>query len=160
MGPLNTTDNNESASSSISRVSTTYSTHSRSVHRPFKLFYPTHAVLTPHYPSPRPGGSPLHWSSRTSRKGRIAPRQVHVIHHASVLPTSASIEKGTIKETRAARGAFVEQRLRHPQTRLKAHLSWDVSFWVAFIFTIGSILWVGPLNSGYEIRSLTSMRRS
>ena len=45
------------------------------------------------------------------------------------------------------RGALVEQRLRHPHSRLKAHLSWDVSFWVAFVFTIGSILWVGPCNN-------------
>ncbi|KAH9918086.1 uncharacterized protein B0H18DRAFT_823524, partial [Fomitopsis serialis] len=81
---------------------------------------------------------PLHWSSRNSRKNRIAPRQVHVVHHASATPEST--ETGMGKDLSEA--IVVEQRLHHPQTRLKAHLSWDVSFWVAFVFTLGSILWV------------------
>ncbi|EPS97109.1 hypothetical protein FOMPIDRAFT_1032103 [Fomitopsis schrenkii] len=87
----------------------------------------------------RPAGPPLHWSSRSSRKNRLAPRQVHVIHHASVSPTPDSTEQGTDKQVR---GAAVKQRLRHAQARMKPHLSWDVSFWVALMFTLGSILWV------------------
>lgn len=154
MGPSDICDNNESASSSVSRISTTYSTHPRTVHRPFKFFYPTYAVFTPHYPSPRrPAGPPLHWSSRSSRKNRLAPRQVHVIHHASVSPTPDSTEQGTDKQVR---GAAVKQRLRHAQARMKPHLSWDVSFWVALMFTLGSILWVCPLHPDYAVHLLTT----
>jgi len=36
----------------------------------------------------------------------------------------------------------VEQRLRHPGTKLKVHLTWDVSFWVAIMFTLGSVAWI------------------
>ena len=39
----------------------------------------------------------------------------------------------------------VEQRLRHPHSRLKVHLAWDISFWVAVVFTIGSAAWVSNL---------------
>lgn len=153
MGPSDMCDNDESTSSSVSHMSTTYSTHPRTVHRPFQFFYPTHAVFTPHNSSPRPSG-PLHWSSRNSRKNRFAPRQVNVVHHASGgPPTPDSTENGLGGEVG---GAAVKQRLRHAQTRLRPHLSWDVSFWVAILFTLGSILWVGPLHPGYGVYSLTA----
>ncbi|KZT71169.1 hypothetical protein DAEQUDRAFT_724543 [Daedalea quercina L-15889] len=138
--PVNGPRMTQDTDGSTSHASTTYSTHPRTVHRPFAFFYPTHAVLTPHSPALRPTAGALHWSSRASRKNRIAPRRVHVTHNTSGSPSPDSTEKGMEKGTKDA--VAVEQRLRHPQTRLKAHLSWDVSFWVALVFTVGSIFWV------------------
>ncbi|KZT06667.1 uncharacterized protein LAESUDRAFT_725756 [Laetiporus sulphureus 93-53] len=105
-------------------------THPRSIHRPFPLFHPTRAtfvVLTD-------GTSKLksRWNSRASRKNRFALRPVQVAH----FPDEAA------RDREKAKFAVVEQRLYHSHARLKLHLSWDVSFWVAFVFVVGSALWV------------------
>ena len=83
------------------------------------------------------------WNARASRKNRYSAEAVHVSH------ASSDVEKGEGQKT------LVEQRLRHPHTQLKVHLSWDVSWWVAVIFVLGSTAWVRRV---YDIKKRSTYR--
>jgi len=131
-----------------SRVSThhpRYSTHPHTVTRPLPFVHPTHAEFTPYQDTADSSSSspqgPAHWSSRASRKNRYSPRPVHVSHRRAGADVDEEQQAGG---SRSLKDEFieVEQRLRHPGTKLKVHLSWDVSFWVAVMFTLGSISWI------------------
>lgn len=105
--------------------------------RPLKYFRPTRAELHPSPSSWNLGAlAPSRWSSRASRKSRYAPSAIHVTHHHSDPEKTVDAHKGRV---------LVHQRLRHPSTQLKMHLTWDVSFWVAIVFVLGSTAWVRPL---------------
>ncbi|KAJ3548914.1 hypothetical protein NM688_g5234 [Phlebia brevispora] len=80
------------------------------------------------------------WSSRDSRKNRCpsGPVQVHVLEDGDD-ERAASREK---TPPTAVSIALEEQRLRHPNSSLKVHLSLDVSFWVAIAFVVGSAAWI------------------
>lgn len=117
-----------------------YSTHEHSVVKPLPFFHPTRAELYPHEGEDGPtlSSSPSFWNSRVSRKRRFTLGNVHVRHHRRM--------RGDLEVT-DSRTAVVMQRLRHPHSRLKPHLTWDISFWVAVVFVLGSAAWVsGPVS--------------
>ena len=112
-----------------------FSTHPENLVRPFRFFHPTRADFTPHPSIPKTGAptpSASHWSSRASRKNRFTLDVFRVRHH----PVK-ELEKGPTGLVP------VKQRLQHPTSRLKVHLAWDISFWVAILFVLGSTVWVG-----------------
>ncbi|KAH9940296.1 hypothetical protein B0H21DRAFT_780408 [Amylocystis lapponica] len=93
---------------------------------------------------------PSHWSARDSRKNLYAPRTLQLTHQ----PPAKQTKKGEFVQ--------VQQRLRHPQTRLRMRLVNDVSFWVAVFFILGSCAWVAngfllflplvpPSTTSYEV---------
>jgi len=112
-----------------------YSTRSEHLSRPFKFFNPTRAEFTHHaavsqteLTQEKP---PSQWTSRASRKNRYSPAAFRVRHHH---------EQGEGKLH--SEMVMVEQRLLRPGARLKVHLTWDISFWVAVIFILGSTAWI------------------
>jgi hypothetical protein len=120
-----------------------FHTHASTQTRPLAFFNLTRAEL---HPTPSIGGSAqdsARWSSRASRKNRYALSTVHLSHHPSTGPGVDS-EKGVKGDGVATGGdkVLVTQRLRHPRQQMKVHLSWNISFWVAVIFVLGSIAWV------------------
>ncbi|GBE84485.1 hypothetical protein SCP_0604640 [Sparassis crispa] len=108
------------SSSESSPAADTFSTHQAT--RPLPFVHPTRAVFAAH---PRPPSESsvvgAHWSARSSRKNRYLSRPLAVKPHLSVV---------------------LEQRLHHAHARFKLHLAWDLSFWVAQVFVLGSALWV------------------
>lgn len=113
-----------------------FSTHHENLVRPFRFFHPTRADFTPHPSIPKTGARPphaSHWSSRASRKNRFTLDVFRVRHHRKEL------EKGLTGLVP------VKQRLQHPGSKLKVHLAWDISFWVAVLFVLGSTVWVGTI---------------
>ncbi|CAL1710669.1 unnamed protein product [Somion occarium] len=104
-----------------------FTTHRKRLHRPFSWFYPTRVVLHPEVPSSDQARPSLEssWNSRASRKRRYTRRPINLE------PVTSPV--GWV---------LTEQRLRHPGTELKVHLSWDISFWVAVIFILGSTCWI------------------
>ena len=114
-----------------------FSTHPSRTTRPLRFFHPTSAEFIRQAsgdgtPDVRPSS---HWSSRASRKNRYSSAMVHVRR-------SHEDENKREKSTRSPSLVVVEQRLRHPHTRLKAHITLDISFWVALAFVLGSSAWV------------------
>ena len=126
----------DALNSSETAPSTHFSTHSTGLHRPFRFFHPTRAQFSPRLPEQildvktSDFDAASHWSSRASRKNRYTPDVVHVRHH----PLDS--------ENVPSEVVLVEQRLRHPTSKIKVHLTWDISFWVAVLFVIGSTVWV------------------
>jgi len=112
--------------------------HPERTFRPVPFLHPTHIDFTPH--SAENGTPASHWSSRASRKGRYASRSLRVAHKGELHAQVHGAEVGTPAKKREA--LVVHQRIRHPYTRLKVHLTRDVSFWVAVVFVVGSMLWV------------------
>lgn len=72
------------------------------------------------------------WNSRASRKHRITPAIARLGRDTG--------EK--LQDLKSSARQVVGQRLKHPSTRLKPHLTWDVSFWVAVVFVLGSTAWI------------------
>ncbi|THH16050.1 hypothetical protein EUX98_g9364 [Antrodiella citrinella] len=114
-----------------------YSTHEEHITKPFDCLHPTRAKFFPRAEvSHRAVNGPLastlsqssEWNLRASRKGRFRSSSIHVRHHPG--------------EARTIREVLVSQRLRHPHSNLKVHLTWDVSFWVAIVFVLGSAAWI------------------
>jgi len=101
-------------------------THASNLHHPLGFFHPTRAEFEPGQGQ----GEPWTWNSRASRKNRFTSDVVHVSHHDETTDLKHSTS------------LVVEQRLKHPETKLKPHLSWDISFWVAVIFVLGSTAWI------------------
>lgn len=96
------------------------------------LFNPTLVHLHPTTDSPdQTRAQSVKWSSRRARKGRYAPRPHHV--HNPHLPISPEA-KDTLG-TAVIRAASAE-------SKFKPHLDADVSFWIAVLFTAGSVVWV------------------
>ncbi|TDL19984.1 hypothetical protein BD410DRAFT_726472 [Rickenella mellea] len=98
-----------------------------SLHRPFKLFRPTHIAFQG---SNHEDGSPVtqtQWHSREHRKGHF-PKHEYNVHH------EAAMEKGE----------SLHLRLEHLERtmKLKPKLWADISVWVAIAFTLGSVAWV------------------
>jgi hypothetical protein len=91
--------------------------HKLTKHSGHKHFNPTRLVMTDQ------DGNEREWQSRRARKGRYQPVTVHVTHYDGVLH-------------------HVEMRLRRLDSEIKPHLIGDISFWVAFMFFTGSIVWV------------------
>jgi hypothetical protein len=119
-----------------------FTTHGATNTAPLPFFHPTRAALHPTIHTAAAAdadGAPSKWSSRASRKNRYAPGAVRIAHSPSAADTEAAAGAEKEKE-----GVLVEPRVRHPQTRLKAQLTWDISFWVAVIFVLGSTAWVCP----------------
>ncbi|GHJ84515.1 hypothetical protein NliqN6_0917 [Naganishia liquefaciens] len=105
-----------------------HSTPLRSTH----LFNPTLVHLHPATELPnQPLAQSVKWSSRRARKARYAPR-IHHIHNPE-LPISLDAKHKL--GTAVIRAASVE-------SKLKPHLDADVSFWIAVLFTLGSVVWV------------------
>ncbi|OSC98858.1 hypothetical protein PYCCODRAFT_1396225 [Trametes coccinea BRFM310] len=122
----------------------TYSIHHpHAVTRPLPFFHPTRAVFTPHANSDEdihgiPHRAPsAHWSSRASRKNRYARRPIQV----GAQPAARERETQDISLPHKEL-VLLEQRVRHSETRFKVHLTWDISFWVAVVFVLGSTIWV------------------
>ncbi|KAI0828527.1 hypothetical protein BC628DRAFT_1363072 [Trametes gibbosa] len=118
--------------------------HPHKVTRPLPFFLPTRVTFVSRRPSDDNTPDELqrmpstHWSSRASRKRRYSTQPIHVARSA---PSSRTARPEGI--TSAQRElVLLEQRVRHPGTRLKVHLTWDISFWVAVIFVLGSAVWV------------------
>ena len=100
------------------------------------------------------------WNSRASRKRRYPPKPIQVCYLSGSwsgerISDGAQSNSGPsppLGETKGrsprspSNGWMVtEQRLKHPSSELKVHLAWDISFWVAIVFILGSTAWVGCL---------------
>lgn len=112
------------------------SVHPSRATRPLPFFHPTRAEFLRHS-SGQPDTTAVsasRWSSRASRKNRYSPEQLHV--HRQHEP---SLEK---PDPSASSLFLIEQRIRHQRTKLKVGLTYDVSFWVAVTFVLGSSAWV------------------
>lgn len=123
-----------------------FSTQSEHLIRPLRFFHPTRAELTPQHSVPRADAAALEksrWSSRASRKNRFTSGVIHVRHN----PEDEELGSKAIVP--------VNQRIRHPESRLKVHLTSDVSFWVAVIFVLGSTAWVSALIHVFGSLQLT-----
>ncbi|EIN04636.1 hypothetical protein PUNSTDRAFT_146307 [Punctularia strigosozonata HHB-11173 SS5] len=115
-----------------------FTTHRSTNTAPLPFFHPTHAELHPTIHSgAQDGKAPSEWSSRASRKNRYAPGAVHVSHSPGTPPVTDAEKTGVARDA-----VLVAQRVRHPHTKLKVHLAWDISFWVAIVFVLGSTAWV------------------
>ncbi len=127
-----------------------FSTRSEHLVRPLRFFHPTRADFTPH-PSIPKAGAPAphasHWSSRASRKNRFTPDVFRVRHHPK------DSEKGT------AEMVSVKQRLQYPTSKLKVHLTWDISFWFAVLFVLGSTVWLSGNSNRSSYILMIAIRR-
>ena len=135
-------------SPSQSSLHSHFSTRPSHTIRPLPFFHPTRAEFTRH-PSgheledeTHPKTSTSHWSSRASRKNRYTSEPLQI-------RTTGAGEKPIAEEPLAKPPSLisVEQRFRHAHSRLKVHLTWDISFWVAVTFVLGSSAWVCALSS-------------
>ncbi|KAI0644029.1 hypothetical protein C8Q79DRAFT_914226 [Trametes meyenii] len=114
--------------------------HPRKVFRPLPFFYPTRAVFVEDasFEGERlQRATSAHWSSRASRKNRYSRRPIRL--------TKASIPRDGTKsgiESPQKRLLLIEQRVRHSGSQFRVHLTWDISFWVAVIFVLGSTVWI------------------
>lgn len=111
---------------------------------------PTHISFIPHTStstspsssssfSGRPTQDGLIWQSRRQRKGRYAPKDAHLHYppHTSRPGDSAIGHPGTDHQH-----VLLSARLSHKRTRLKPGWYFDISWWLAFAFTLGSAIWV------------------
>jgi len=103
----------------------------RTKHAPFGFMHPTHledAGALPHT---------IMWHSRASRKHRYVAKPTKVHPH--------DVIRGGVRNVVAA-GKEVQReiqlRVQHRYSRLKPDLAWDISFWVALSFVLGSAAWI------------------
>jgi hypothetical protein len=101
---------------------------------PSSWFNPTHLGLR----SSSSSSSAGEWQSRRHRKARYSPKPHHV--HPASRPTSKGAEEAEKAEHALERTVYL--RVQRVEDELKPHLILDVSFWIAFIFTFGSVVWV------------------
>ncbi|KAI0666442.1 hypothetical protein C8Q78DRAFT_984295 [Trametes maxima] len=115
--------------------------HPRKVVRPLPFFHPTRAVFADNAPLGERAGlqrvTSAHWSSRASRKNRYPRRPIRL----TKAPIPGDGTEGTIASTHKDI-ILIEQRVRHSESQFKVHLTWDISFWVAVIFVLGSTVWI------------------
>lgn len=106
---------------------------------PGAWFTPTHLYLASEGTSP-PSAS---WQSRRARKGRYAPKNVwlHNYGRAGWDGQSRAGLEGKIKASEVE-ARQVAARFHHSKSHFEPHLRLDISFWIAFVFTLGSAVWV------------------
>lgn len=110
--------------------------HPSRITQPLPFFHPTRALMIPtDVFSPGKEVYPTRWSSRASRKNRFTLKSTVLHHHVRPSTAPHILERQTSTRT-------LIQRPRYPHSRLKVHLGWDVSFWVAVAFVLGSATWV------------------
>lgn len=124
------------------------SVHVHSFSSPHRFFRPTHVSFHPHdhdgscedHEARKTGGvarrTTIRYDSRSARKGRYAARP----HHLHGKPGLKSNERGGLPPSGGA--LTLEGRLHTVESEFKPHLDADISFWVAVIFTLGSVVWV------------------
>ncbi|KAK4683500.1 hypothetical protein P7C73_g6752, partial [Tremellales sp. Uapishka_1] len=91
---------------------------------PHPFFVPTHLRLKPDATSDQT----VEWQSRRARKGRYTSK----LHHVG----SGEGQNG--KDDSHS----IYLRIQNVEDELKPHLVVDVSFWIAILFTLGSVVWV------------------
>ncbi len=120
-----------------------FSAQSSHTTRPLPFVHPTHAEFVQH-PSDLASSSETSsstsnpaakWSSRASRKNRYSAEPIHIHRQHE----ERADEKPLTHHSSLVQ---IEQRVRHQNTRMKAHFTWDISFWVAVAFVLGSSAWV------------------
>lgn len=82
------------------------------------------------------GGS---WQSRRHRKGRYILRPSHFPLQSS---SKGRDGQGLETSTDESGGGQLHLRLKHPSSTLAPQVTLDVTFWIALLFTLGSIVWV------------------
>jgi hypothetical protein len=129
--------------------------HLDHVTAPLPGFHPTRAegTSTGYLTKPASPSDPerdVQWTSRASRKRIYAQRPVTVQHDHNIdkahIPNER--EKGaTMRENGEGREAWSADLRVHPKAQKIGGFTWmiDVSFWVAFIFTFGSVCWVSGI---------------
>jgi hypothetical protein len=106
-----------------------------------KWFTPTHVNFAPH---PHDGVAPptAAWQSRKARKGRY-PLAASTLHNGGLKAYVRKLEKtSTAEHVLSAESQQGLARIHHHGKRMRARLYPDVSFWIAVVFTFGSMLWV------------------
>lgn len=83
------------------------------------------------------GGS---WQSRRSRKGRYILRPSHFPLQSS--SKGGCDGHGLKTSTDEAGVGSLHLRVKRPSSTLSPQLRFDVTFWIALLFTLGSIVWV------------------
>jgi hypothetical protein len=123
---------NVTSDSATKVADTTLQTHPSTVIKPVPFFHPTRARFQTLDALDQPPTA--EWSSRSSRKNRIQRETIQAVH----------------KDDEGERGGAysIEAKLWHLEGQLKPHLSWDISFWVALIFVLGSAAWVRRRQAG------------
>lgn len=131
-----------SSTSKTRKSSSSSSIHLVSLSSPHSFFRPTRATLHLHDHTGRcddaKGPGTFVYNSRQARKGRLVNRS----HHVHAAP-------GFVEEKERELEYHARLRLKSLETRFKPGLTLDISFWVAVIFTLGSIVWV--VNSEFSI---------
>lgn len=89
---------------------------------PNPWFTPTHLYFAPHTLAD-PANHTVSWQSRRARKGR----------YTSKLSDVQNGDYGSIQ---------MQARTSRVGSQLRPRLFSDVSFWIAFVFTFGSAIWV------------------
>lgn len=139
---MNNNNNNNKDVGEFSRYPSMQITTHRTPH-PF--FTPTHLSLGPHQ-SNQGKSSTSEWQSRTTsewqsrkaRKGRYAPKST-TVHYT---PDSTHNQPGRLeKEEKYIRDECI-LRAKDEKTKFKPGLKFDISFWEASLFTLGSVFWV------------------
>lgn len=114
-------------------------------HAPFSILNPTTAIFHPVNPgsqseSTSEPATTYKWTSRNNHKGRHA-----------LLVNSQSQANSTIQPRRTTQGRIV---LHSIWRMLTYYPVWDVSFDVAYIFTLGSVIWV--INAFFSLLPFTN----
>ncbi|KAI0338354.1 hypothetical protein BDW22DRAFT_1362961 [Trametopsis cervina] len=104
-----------------------------------KFFHPTRAVFVPSTDGERlERTDSSHWSSRASRKNRYPQSSIPLSHH--VQGSDEKRPAGGLGPSSSH--VTINQRIKHPHSQLKPQLKWDISFWVAIMFVLGSAAWI------------------
>ncbi|KAI0794865.1 hypothetical protein C8Q75DRAFT_712544 [Abortiporus biennis] len=113
---------------------------SEHLHRPFRFFDPTRAdFITPHL-SGAYSPQPSKWSSRASRKNRYSVQTFRI--RRDVQTALAKEAEITTSPSTARDFVVVRQKMLNLSSQLKIRLAWDISFWVAVVFVLGSTAWI------------------
>ena len=128
--------------------------------RPLPFFHPTRAEFRP-LPSAKTEvlgehGAPR-WSSRASRKHRYTRHPLRVAQHQAGAVAAAQEPHIEEKLDAEKQIAVVEQRVRHSSTSIKLHPAWNLAFWVALVFVLGSTCWVSFRTPHAHISRLSAI---
>lgn len=146
-------DASSTSLTSMSRAKARFITYHTQLRRPFSWFHPTRAEfrqdiqqLPTQQDNVRPplAVSNSTWNSRASRKRRYPPKPIQVKDRSGGerIADDESSEPPSPHRVPSNGWMVTEQRLKHPSSELKIHLTWDISFWVAVVFILGSTAWV------------------
>ncbi|KAI0696618.1 hypothetical protein BC835DRAFT_1414167 [Cytidiella melzeri] len=126
--------------------------HPDGITRPLgTYFHPTRASFSPSQQSSGDGegrrpasANDTRWSSRASRKRRYTHSTVPLSHSTQkrITKDGLAATTGSSSTTPTTMPSTVSQRFRHPHSQLKPQLTWDVSFWAAVMFVLGSAAWI------------------